>query len=79
MKYLYLFWMLAGVVGFPASFGWLLHRWQQAGRAASVPEKARLQEHVKKAGLVCVVFLLILLSFLVFTAVFFTEKGAVLP
>ena len=68
MRTLYMIWMILGVIGFPASVGWFLHRWQKYARAQTDNEKVEQREKVRKAGVFILVTLLLLLGFFLFTA-----------
>ena len=74
MKTLYMIWMVLGVVGFPASVGWLLHRWQKYVKAQTDKEKLDQREHLKKALIFVLVFLVVLAGFILYSV--FTQGAA---
>lgn len=65
MKTLYMIWMVLGVVGFPASVGWLLHRWQKYVKAVtSDAEKLEQRKRLMRSAIVALAFLLILVGWI---------------
>ena len=67
MKTLYSIWMVLGVIGFPASVGWLLHRFQKYAKAANEVEKAEQRKRLLRSATAALVFLLILASFFLYS------------
>ena len=72
-KALYYIWMLAGVVGFPASVGWLLYRWQKVRQASQEHVRTQMKEKLGKTGIFVGVFLLILVGFIVYSMFVFGD------
>lgn len=73
MDVLYWLWMLLGVVGFPASVGWTLHCWQKYRQVTTDYERVRRREKLRKAEIIMIVFLIILVCFVVASLMMFGE------
>ena len=72
---LYTIWMLLGVVGFPASVGWLLHRWQKYGKTKTDAERVAERKRLSRSGTVALAFLLILVSFILYSRFLVVTPG----
>lgn len=71
----YMLWMIAGVVGFPLSVGWLFFRKQKLRQAKSEYEKNELLERVRTAWIFVGLFLIALIGFLILSATPYGQRA----